>query len=436
MPAYRISLLQHHRENRSSVPGDTAMGREPVKGSGPGLVFLAGLLALTVFPATASTQGLVAAVLPTSRSVQVGTPATAFAAIINAGTNTATGCGIVPLTPLPASFTYQMTNPVTNQLMGTPNTPVNIPAGGLQTFVIAVTPTAPFGPADVQFTFACLNVPSATVIRGVNTLLLSASPVPVPDVIALVATLQNDGIVTAPLGGTGVFSVATINVGAASQIFVSADTGAAALPVSMLMCQTNPTTGQCVSAVMSTLSGFMNAGSTFTFGLFVTASGGVSFDPAVKRVFVRFKDAGGLTRGSTSVAVQTGPPNIGGVWSGSGTFLQTSCQAPSNDVTFGVLVSTTITEQSNGSFVGGLTATYPGLPAQRTQVNITGSATPDGQVSGTLTFATSVNGSPMFSGNGTFTGQFNGGNTLTMTFIGQILAGETCKFTGSILLTR
>ena len=38
-------------------------------------------------------------------------------------------------------------NPATNQLTNTPNTPVNIPHGGVQTFVIGFTPSATFGAA-------------------------------------------------------------------------------------------------------------------------------------------------------------------------------------------------------------------------------------------------------------------------------------------------
>jgi hypothetical protein len=50
----------------------------------------------------------VAAVLPTSRSVQVGTTATAFATMINPATVTATSCGISPVTNIPANFFWQV----------------------------------------------------------------------------------------------------------------------------------------------------------------------------------------------------------------------------------------------------------------------------------------------------------------------------------------
>ena len=51
--------------------------------------------------------------------------------------------------------------------------------------------------------------------------------------------------------------------------------------------------------------GAFNGGQTPTFGIFVTGTGTVSFDPANKRVFARFKDGDGVTRGATSVAVRT-----------------------------------------------------------------------------------------------------------------------------------
>jgi hypothetical protein len=49
----------------------------------------------------------------------------------------------------------------------------------------------------------------------------------------------------------------------------------------------------------------INANATPTFGIFVQGNGIVPFDPAANRIFVRFKDAGAVTRGSTGVAVRT-----------------------------------------------------------------------------------------------------------------------------------
>ena len=49
----------------------------------------------------------------------------------------------------------------------------------------------------------------------------------------------------------------------------------------------------------------INANATPTFGVFVAGTATVPFDPANNRIFVRFKDAGLVTRGATSVAVRT-----------------------------------------------------------------------------------------------------------------------------------
>ncbi len=128
---------------------------------------------------------LTSATLPSSRAVQVGSPLTIFATIINAGSSVGTGCSIGLNSNVPATFGYQTTNPSTNAVSGTPNTPVDIVPGASQSFVLSLTPSAPINATDVQFTFSCANSSPAGVLTGINTLLLSASTTPTPDVIAL-----------------------------------------------------------------------------------------------------------------------------------------------------------------------------------------------------------------------------------------------------------
>ena len=88
---------------------------------------------------------------------------------------------------------------------------------------------------------------------GLNTLLLSASSTPVPDIVALAAA--DAGRVLIPgATGTGVFAVATVNVGTAGTITASADTGSASLPLSIAICETVPATGVCLEAPTPTLT--------------------------------------------------------------------------------------------------------------------------------------------------------------------------------------
>src|SRR5207249_8716798 len=154
-----------------------------------------------------------------------------------------------------------------------------------QSFVFAFTPTGPFAPTDVHLAFGCTNTASAPITTGLNTLLLSASVTPVPDIVALAATAGNTGIVS--LASAGAFAVATVNVGATGLITVSADTGAAGLPVSLLICQTIPDTGLCVSFPTPTVTTQITANATPTFGVFVSSSGPIAFDPTHNRIFVR-----------------------------------------------------------------------------------------------------------------------------------------------------
>ncbi len=254
-----------------------------------------------------SNRGLVAAVLPGSRSVQIGTTATAFATIINAGAVVAKDCFIAPATAFTGQFQYQTTDPATNTPTGSPDKPTDIPAGVAQTFVLALRPTAAMD-ADVAFTFRCQDAASATMLPGINTLWLASSSHSAPDIVALAATAQNDGIVHLDPGtGTGAFSIASINLGVTGSIQVSADTNGAALPMSLALCRTDPVTGVCLDPAIPTTDALTLSfaeGATPTFSVFASASAVVNQDPAAHRIFVRFRDAAGVNRGSTSVAVE------------------------------------------------------------------------------------------------------------------------------------
>jgi hypothetical protein len=274
---------------------------------------------LFLAPGYSWAQSILAAVLPSSRSVQTGTSATAFAAIANTGSVTATSCSISAITPVLATFSFQTTNPFTNQVIGSPNTPVNIPPPTVQTFVLSLRPNAAISPIDVQFNFDCSNTNPAPVVIGLNTLLLSASTTPVPDIMALASTSTNDGIVNVfGTTGTAAFAVATANAGASGNITAFVDTGGISLPVNLSLCQTNPGTGQCISATGPSVTTQINANTTVIFGILVQGVGNIRFDPVANRIFVRFRDDSGVTRGSTSVAVRTTTASIQDTDNGSG----------------------------------------------------------------------------------------------------------------------
>src|SRR5262249_20490473 len=141
-------------------------------------------------------EAIFAATLPSSRSIQVGHTATAFASVINAGTTNRTNCGIIPSILVPGTFSFQTTDPATNMLTGTPNTFVPIAAGGVQSFLIAFSAFQPMLPTDVPFGFRCttnqLSEYVPTII-GANSLFLTFDANPVPDMIAVGLTPSNDG---------------------------------------------------------------------------------------------------------------------------------------------------------------------------------------------------------------------------------------------------
>jgi len=249
---------------------------------------------------------LFSAVLPASRSVEVGTTATAFGTLINAGTADAQNCAIVRPDTFPADFFFQATDPVTNAVVGDVNQPVDLAAGAAQSFVFGITPSAELPATDVALSFECAGEAVALSVVGLNTLLVSASSTPIPDLIALGATVTGDGVMRLN-NNNGFFTTATINVGSAASIVVSADSGGADLPIALSLCQTNPLTSVCINPTVPSVEPVLvdiAAGDTPTFAVFATASETIALDPANNRVFLRFMDELGEVRGATSVAVE------------------------------------------------------------------------------------------------------------------------------------
>jgi hypothetical protein len=252
---------------------------------------------------------VVASILPDSRSVQLGSTATVFANMINDSSVTLSGCQMSLPTDAPAGLTlnFQTTDPSSNAPTGAINTATSLAPGGTQTFLLAFTSSSAVSVQGLAPVFDCASTWPVNSIADVNTADLSFSTTPTADVIALAATASNNGIVAVPFssGASGAFAVATDNLGAASAITAATTTGEANLPITVTLCQTDPTTAACLAPPAASVTVSDQAGATLTFSVFVAASSAVPLDPANARIFVQFTDASKALRGSTSVAVET-----------------------------------------------------------------------------------------------------------------------------------
>ncbi len=137
-------------------------------------VFAIILLALcVVLTPNISYATLISALVPKSKSAKVDVAVIAYVSVINTGTVKATGCSIKPITKVPATFTYQTTDPTTNFKTRKPNKPIDIAAGATQTFLVKFIPKKSFGPTEIKFNYRCKNKKSATSVSGTNTLVLT-----------------------------------------------------------------------------------------------------------------------------------------------------------------------------------------------------------------------------------------------------------------------
>lgn len=278
------------------------------------------MLAMTVAVSAQAQTSISAAILPTARTTTVGQPATAFAAIVNAGNQTATGCRPAMMDgSLPVAFSYQTTSPA-NALTGTVNTPADIAPGATQNYLFSLTPSQSFDALPVIIDFLCDDGVRSAYVRGVTTFELS-SQFFAPDIIAIAATLSADGVArgNGP-DGFAAFSVSAVNIGASlAPVTVRPVSGLLDLPVRYDICQTDAQS-QCLGPRAPSVT--VNIGSEPVFFV-VRAIGlgaGIPLYADVLRTDVEFSDESGVVRGRTSVAATfPGPvtdPAAGGMPAG------------------------------------------------------------------------------------------------------------------------
>jgi len=238
-------------------------------------IFVSGLLVLTCLQTLPTVAAPFSAVLPSSRSVEIGVTATAFATILNVDNVVAEGCSIAPSTAVDASFFYQTTDPLSNALTGTPDTPVDIPAGGSQSFVIGMTPNSDFA----------------------------------ADVVAVAVTPGGGGIASLPRDGIfGLMSLATTNVGAQATI-TARPVDLAGLDGFLRICQTDSNTSECLEPLTEESTAVLAADETRTYSVFIASNTRILLDATNRRTAVEFVDEFGNVRGSTSVAIEGGGPS-------------------------------------------------------------------------------------------------------------------------------
>ena len=252
---------------------------------------------------------LFAAVLPRHRSTQIGNRVTAFATLLNAGAEPALGCAFAPLTPLDGTFGFAATDAVTNAPIAADNLPQDLAAGAAQSFVFEITPAAETR-GDIELRFDCRNTAAVARLPALNAFGLTATAAPSIDMIALAATPSADGVLriadaSSGNGGSAAFALASINVGVADSVTARVRTLPADLPVSVTLCETDPSDGRCRFGQVPRESLLLDVAAldTPTFSVFAGAASAVPLDAAAHRVVVEFLNSDGTVVGSSSVAV-------------------------------------------------------------------------------------------------------------------------------------
>ncbi|HVJ53363.1 MAG TPA: hypothetical protein VM689_12930 [Aliidongia sp.] len=153
---------------------------------------------------------------------------------------------------------------------------------------------------------ACAAV-NATLTPISEELIKGAGPPP-SDLVASAATPEDGGVIYVPLeDGFAAFIATLQNKGSAPRsVHVSANTGAAALPLALSLCENNPATGLCLDPAAGGVDTMIAPGTSRSFTIFAKACGQISLDQQRNRIFFDIEDGANLSF-STDVAVRTVP---------------------------------------------------------------------------------------------------------------------------------
>lgn len=324
------------------------------------------------------------AVLPSSRVASVGTPITVWASLYNTSANAA-DCHINQWSaddaPFLSSFHYQAYSSDGTSAEAAQDTPVSVPGGGSQNFLLSFVTSQSFTARDFELGFGCSQTSGnadmvwGPVMTGTNTLRLISVSGATPDIISVADTTSGDGVVHVGIGGN--MAVAALNIGdpaGSENVYVVPDFGPdQLLPYVQIVCETNPADGTCLPGSGSSfITADMSAG-VKTFSVYVSPNpaspaGSMLYPDIGKlRLGFYFKPASDDAPETAASAPMTAIPSNAGTEYGS-TALAISAFGPGPDFVGPVGPYESALLQSNGGWwygkaVGAWQAPYDSMIA-------------------------------------------------------------------------
>jgi len=246
-----------------------------------------------------SASNFVYAVTPSSRISQPGSSVTFWATVLNPDVSLPIfGLNFSQASSLPVNVEFVAWDHGTGTQIGDWNTPIYIPEGGSQNFLLKITPVGIVAlGSQLQLRVASSDGYVASNNLA-NSITIGATGSPAPDVIM---AADNTDYLKA-VGTTGIIAISALNIGIdLSEASVQLDTNG--LPINIIKIEeVNPYTGVPIGG---------NTGLTFTNGvgkaffIYYQPTSTILFQPDINRVVPKVLDGSGNVIGSQSLSIHT-----------------------------------------------------------------------------------------------------------------------------------